>query len=213
MVAEDNLRVASCTTAAQYFHILRRQAQLLRTDPRPLVLLTPKSLLRNPLAASSIEDFTQGRFQAVLPDTATLARPETVRRMVFCSGKVYYDMLAAREDADAPRVALTRVEELYPFPAEMLEELLASYPNLEEVAWVQEEPRNMGAWTYVAPRLRDILGRRLPLRYIGRTRRASPSEGSHAWHVREQTLLVQAAIRCPGAGIEQSINREVEHAG
>ena len=213
MVAEDNVRIANCTTAAQYFHILRRQAKTLSSDPRPLIIMTPKSLLRNPVAASPIEAFTQGRFNPVLGDASTEARPEAVRRLVFCSGKVYYDMLAAREQSDAPLVALTRIEELYPFPADQVAEVILRYPRLEEVAWVQEEPRNMGAWTYVAPRLRDILGPRLPLRYIGRTRRSSPSEGSHHWHVREQTLLVQAAVRTPGAAIEESLNREVEHAG
>jgi 2-oxoglutarate dehydrogenase E1 component len=214
-VAEDNLRIANCTTAAQYFHILRRQACLLSLDPRPLILMAPKSLLRNPLAASAVHELTNGAFRPILPDASCEGNPEAVRRLVLCSGKVYYDLLAAR-DKDAsgpPTVALTRVEELYPFPAEGVAEVLDRYPKLEEVAWVQEEPRNMGAWTFVAPRIRDILGRRFTLQYIGRTRRASPSEGSHHWHVREQNLLVQAAVRFGSGPIKKSLKREVEHAG
>jgi 2-oxoglutarate dehydrogenase E1 component len=214
MVAEDNLRIANCTTAGQYFHILRRQAKLLAVDPRPLILLTPKSLLRNPLAASPAAELAEGKFRPLIEDPDSLKKPEAVRRLVLCSGKVYYDLLAARESGDGPpAVALTRVEELYPFPADLLAGLIDRYPRLEEVAWVQEEPRNMGAWTFVAPRIRDIIGRRLPLRYIGRTRRASPAEGSHGWHLREQTLLVQAAVRCGPGVIQESLNREVEHAG
>ncbi len=222
MVAEDNLRVANCTTAAQYFHILRRQAKLLRADPRPLVLLTPKSLLRHPLAASPLSEFTRGKFQPVLEDGFFHPDPKAARRLVLCSGKVYYDLVAAQERAGevstsgngrAGGIAVVRVEELYPFPAEAIAEIIARYPNLEEVVWLQEEPRNMGAWAFVAPRLRDILRGRLPLRYIGRTRRASPAEGSYHWHVLEQERLVGAALRLPAAPIEETVNREVEHAG
>ncbi|HZU06059.1 MAG TPA: 2-oxoglutarate dehydrogenase E1 component [Chloroflexota bacterium] len=198
LAAEDNLRIANCTTAAQYFHILRRQARLLARDPRPLVLLTPKSLLRHPLAAARLEELAQGRFQPVLDDPLAQQDRAAVRRLLLCSGKVYVDLVTATPPP-APEVrkavAIVRVEELYPFPAEAIAELLAAYPQVQEVAWLQEEPRNMGAWTFVAPRLRDLLGGRLPLVYIGRPRRASPAEGSYEWHVQEQARVIEAAFR------------------
>lgn len=198
LAAEDNLRIANCTTAAQYFHLLRRQAKLLKLDPRPLVLLTPKSLLRHPLAASSPEDLAEGRFHPVIDDSQTRGEPKSVRRLILCSGKVYVDLVAARSAPEAARgpgqAAIVRVEELYPFPAEEIGKVMEGYPRLQEVVWVQEEPRNMGAWTYVAPRLRDLLGERLPLLYVGRTRRASPAEGSYEWHLREQRRVVEDAF-------------------
>ncbi|MGE5618793.1 MAG: 2-oxoglutarate dehydrogenase E1 component [Sphingomonadaceae bacterium] len=198
MAAEDNMRIANCTTAAQYFHILRRQAKLLALDPRPLVLMTPKSLLRHPLAASALEELSQGRFQPVIDDARARENPDAVRRLVLCSGKVYVDLVTARIETAGgqgpTQTAIVRVEELYPFPAEEIRRIVEGYPGLHEVAWVQEEPRNMGAWTYVAPRLRDLLQDRWPLLYVGRTRRASPAEGAHEWHVREQRRVVQDAL-------------------
>jgi 2-oxoglutarate dehydrogenase E1 component len=189
LAAENNLRIANCSTAAQYFHILRRQAQLLSRDPRPLILLTPKSLLRNPLASSSPDEVASGRFQPAIDDVA--AEPAKIHRLVLCSGKAYIDLMSAVGSAV---VAVGRVEELYPFPAEDVARMIEGYPEVHEVAWLQEEPRDMGAWTYVAPRLRDILGARLPLLYIGRARRASAAEGSHEWHVEEQRRIVEAAF-------------------
>jgi 2-oxoglutarate dehydrogenase E1 component len=203
LAAEDNLRIANCTTAAQYFHILRRQAELVTLDPRPLVLATPKSLLRHPMSASPLGELAGGRFQPVIDDHQARAKPSAVRRLILCSGKVYVDLVTARqkvaerEAQAAAEVAIVRVEELYPFPAAEVGKIVKSYERLEEVLWVQEEPRNMGAWTFVAPRLRDLLQDRLPLSYVGRTRRASPAEGSHIWHVREQTRLVEAALQRP----------------
>ncbi len=199
MAAEDNVRIANCTTAAQYYHLLRRHAHLLKEDPRPLIVFSPKSLLRNPLATSRFEDLVEGEFMRVLDDDRPITDPGSVRRAVFCSGKVYQDLYAAREKVEGPThfVSVHRVEELYPFPAEAVSEVIQGFPNLEEVVWLQEEPRNMGAWTYVAPKLRDItdnLRPGMPLRYIGRTRRASPSEGSHGWHLKEQNRLVAAAL-------------------
>ncbi len=206
MAAEDNVRIANCTTAAQYFHILRRQAKLLRSDPRPLVLLTPKSLLRHPLAASGIADLAEGRFHPVLDDPEAGLDRQAVRRLILCSGKVYVDLVMARSaDRQSPEAipaAIVRVEELYPFPTEQIERIAGSYPRLEEVVWVQEEPRNMGAWTYVAPRLRDLFAGRWPVLYAGRTRRASSAEGSYEWHAREQKRLVDGALlrAAPTAG-------------
>jgi len=199
LAAEDNVWIANCTTAAQYFHLLRRHHKLLRVQPRPLVLLTPKSLLRHPMAASSLEEFTSGRFQAVIDDAVARLKPETIRRLILCSGKVFVDLEAGRSDrmgaSDFVPSAIVRVEELYPFPADSIGKVIQGYPNLEEVAWVQEEPRNMGAWLYMAPRLRDLLGGRLPLLYGGRTRRASPAEGSYEWHVAEQRRIVDSAFK------------------
>ncbi len=191
MAAEDNLRIANCSTAAQYFHILRRQAKLLASDPRPLVLMTPKSLLRHPLASSPAEELSEGHFRPVLEDAS--APPGRVRRLVLCSGKIGVE-LSATERLPAEGLAVARVEELYPFPATDIAGLVDRYPKLREVAWLQEEPRDMGAWTYVAPRLRDILAGRVPLLYIGRTRRASQAEGAHEWHVKEQRRIIEAAF-------------------
>ncbi|MBI3912549.1 MAG: 2-oxoglutarate dehydrogenase E1 component [Armatimonadetes bacterium] len=214
LAAEDNLRIANCTTSAQYFHILRRQARLLSLDPRPLVLLTPKSLLRHPLAASPQEAFSQGHFQPVIDDPVASREPGAIRRLILCSGKVYFDLVAVREQAasgEGGKVAAARVEELYPFPAAEVARVMGGYPNLEEVVWLQEEPRNMGAWTFVAPHLRNLLMGRLPLLYIGRPRRASPAEGAHEWHVREQTRLIEAAVRL-GAAERELPAPEVQHA-
>lgn len=200
LAAEDNMRVANCTTAAQYFHILRRQVQLLVHDARPLILLAPKSLLRNPMASSTPLELARGRFRPLLEDPVAMAAPQEVRRLVLCSGKVYYDLAAAweKKGGQPPRLAVVRLEELYPLPVRHLENVLRAFPNLTEVMWVQEEPRNMGPWPFVAPRLRDILKREHPgvsLEYIGRTRRASPAEGSLEWHKSEQARLVEAALR------------------
>lgn len=199
LAAENNIIVANCSTPAQYFHLLRRQAKLLRLDPRPLVLLTPKSLLRHPQAVSTPQELALGRFQPLLHERRSPREAKRVRRLILCSGKVYYDLLATgRLDPTTPQyaeeVAVARLEQLYPFPAEQIRSLVAAYPRLQEVIWLQEEPRNMGGWLYVAPRLRDILGNDLPLYYIGRTRMSSPSEGSQEWHQQAQAQIVAAAF-------------------
>ena len=199
--AGDNLRVANCTCASQYFHLLRRQAQLLSTEPRPLVIFTPKSLLRNPRAAANLADLTTGTFQPVLDDPRDSGRKSGVTRLLLCSGKVYMDLVYGpspkfefREEFLAgDSVAVARVELLNPFPSDELVALAATYPNLEEIVWVQEEPRNMGAWTFMRPRLRDLLPG-LPLRYIGRPEAASPAEGSPILHSLEQKRIVTEAF-------------------
>src|SRR5690606_28457146 len=145
--AEDNLRVVNCTTAAQYFHLLRRQAALLRTDPRPLVVMSPKSLLRHPLAGSRLEELATGSFQQILTDPEVDGREDQITRMLLCSGKVYVDLMNSAQREGARSVALTRVEELFPFPLEQLRGQVERFPGLQEIVWVQEEPRNMGAWT------------------------------------------------------------------
>jgi 2-oxoglutarate decarboxylase len=192
LAAEGNLRVANCSTPAQYFHLLRRQA--LRTRLRPLVIMTPKSLLRHPLATASVEELAKGRFRKVLDDPWAAVRPEEIRRLLLCSGKVYYDLLPEAETLGHARPALARLEQLHTFPEAELRDLLASYPALREVVWVQEEPRNMGAWDFVDSRLAALLPRGVRLRYAGRPPRASPAEGYPAAHAAEQARLVAEAL-------------------
>jgi 2-oxoglutarate dehydrogenase E1 component len=192
--ADINLRLVNCTTAAQYFHLLRRQAALLAIDPLPLFVLTPKSLLRNPHVASTPRELEEGRFQSVLDDTDARTRAKSIKRLVLCSGKVYVDLISSERRAAARDVAIIRVEQLYPFPKAALTEVLATYPSLEDVVWLQEEPENMGAWEFMRPLLEELLAERAPLRYIGRTRSSSPSEGSSAWHQLNQRVLVEQAF-------------------
>ena len=202
--AEQNFRVANCTTSAQYFHLLRRQAALLSGDTRPLIVMSPKSLLRHPLAASHLDQLTAGAFRPVLLDVPE-DRAAQITRLVLCSGKVYVDLVGTGEEQRAERaaipgverVAIGRVEELYPFPEEQLVKELAALPGLREIVWTQEEPRNMGAWTFVEPRLRRILPDGVELRYEGRPERASPAEGYAHRHTAEQNRLVRAALSDP----------------
>jgi 2-oxoglutarate dehydrogenase E1 component len=189
--ADLNLRLVNCSTAAQYFHVLRRQAALLDDDPLPLFVLTPKSLLRHPAVTSTPLELTEGRFMPVIDDHDAKSRPRDVRRLVLCTGKVYVDANTAERRASAVDVALCRVEQLYPFPADAIQQVIAGYPDLKEVVWLQEEPENMGAWEFVRPLLEDGIGARYPLRYIGRARSSSPSEGSAAWHHINQNMLVE----------------------
>ncbi len=187
--AEGNLRVGYPSTPAQYFHVLRRQ--MLCVDRRPLILMQPKSLLRLPVAASQLADLTERRFRRVIDDPAASERRDRVRRLVFCTGKIYYDLLARDPEE---HVGIVRVEELYPWPHADLTVVLDSYPSVEEVVWVQEEPRNMGAWWFVAPRLRGAVGNEMPLRYIGRPERASPAEGFKSDHDEMQARIVSDAL-------------------
>ena len=188
--------VAYPTTAAQYFHILRRHVKT--PSRRPLVLMSPKSLLRLDRAASRLADLATGHFQAVLADPAAAdaAAREQVTRVVFCTGKIYYDLSAG----DVPsHVALVRTEQLYPWPHDGVAWALDLYPAADEVVWAQEEPKNMGAWTFVAPRLRAAAGNAIPVTYIGRPERASPAEGYQASHQREQSRLVADVLGRPAA--------------
>jgi 2-oxoglutarate dehydrogenase E1 component len=193
--AEDSLQVANCTTPAQYFHLLRRQIR--RQYRAPLVIFTPKSLLRSPVAVSPIEAFTSGGFEPLLGDPAAAQRAEDCERLFLCSGKVYYDIVAERQRRfgdDAHRVAVARVEQLYPWPDERVRELVATFPNVTQVVWVQEEPRNMGAWTFLHDRLRDAVPDAVPLRYAGRKEAASPATGSMRIHKQEQAQLLADAF-------------------
>ena len=190
LCAEDNMIVAYPSTPAQYFHILRRQAT--RGDRRPMVLMQPKSLLRLPAASATIEQFASGAFQPVIDDAVIGEMRDGVRRIVLCTAKMYYDLLAAR--GDDRTVALVRVDELYPWPGAALAALVDRYPHVEEVVWAQEEPKNMGAWSYVAPQLRVATGNMLTVRYVGRPERASPAEGYEKAHKVEQKRIVTEAL-------------------
>ncbi len=162
MAAETNMRIANCTTAAQYFHLLRRQAALLHTDPLPLVVMTPKSLLRHPQAMSSLTELASGEWQPVIDDAE--ADPAQVRRLILCSGKVYVDLVTDARRRLSPTIAIARVEQLYPFPQTEVQALLARYAAATEVVWLQEEAQNMGAWEYIRPMLQDELAGKRPLR-------------------------------------------------
>ena len=190
LAAQENIRIVNCTTAAQYFHLLRRQA--LDPSARPLVVMTPKGLLRLKQAASELRELTEGSFLPVVPDP--VADPSRVRRLVLCSGKVYYDLVGHELREQAGWIAVGRLEQLYPFPVDAAGALVRSYPSLEEVVWTQEEPQNMGAWRAIRHRLEEALSPGVRLRFAGRPWRASPSEGYPTAHLKEQDRIVREAL-------------------
>jgi 2-oxoglutarate dehydrogenase E1 component len=190
MCAEGNMAVVYPSTAAQHFHLLRRQAH--RDPRRPLIVMTPKSLLRRREATSPVSELATGRFQPVIDDAGAV--PDEVRRLVFCTGKMYHDLADVRTKNPAAHVALVRIEELYPWPHAELQTVLERYPGITEVAWAQEEPRNAGAWSYAEPRLRALVGSQLGVRYVGRPDRASPAEGYNNAHQVEQARIVAEAL-------------------
>jgi len=182
------MQVMVPSTPAQYFHALRRQAFM---DVRkPMVVMTPKSLLRNPAARSPAADFENGRFREVITDENA---PDATR-VIFCQGKIYYELAERRAEASIPGVAIVRVEQLYPFPADQLREVLDSFPNADELYWVQEEPENMGPWNFVKGRLYEALGDRFTIRRVSRFESGSPATGSHAIHVQEQEQILEDSI-------------------
>ncbi|MGI9065237.1 MAG: multifunctional oxoglutarate decarboxylase/oxoglutarate dehydrogenase thiamine pyrophosphate-binding subunit/dihydrolipoyllysine-residue succinyltransferase subunit [Pyrinomonadaceae bacterium] len=198
LCAENNLQVCYPTTPAQYFHLLRRQVR--PGMERPLVVITPKSLLRLPAAASALDDFTSGGFLPVIED-AEIKSSEAVNRVVLCSGKVYYDLSEARKKLDNPardQVAIVRLEQFYPFPQKRLREVLAEYPAAKQLVWAQEEPKNMGGWTFVEQRLENLLPACERPVYVGRSPSASPATGSYAIHQAEQAKLVAEALALAG---------------
>jgi 2-oxoglutarate dehydrogenase E1 component len=190
LAAQENIRIANCTTAAQYFHLLRRQA--LDPSARPLVVMTPKGLLRLKQAASAPAELTDGAFRPVLGDSTVDSA--AVRRLVLCSGKIYYDLVGHELRAQAGSVAVGRLEQLYPFPVAAAGELVRSFPNLAELVWAQEEPQNMGAWRAIRHRLEETLPQGVRLRFVGRPWRASPSEGYPTAHLQEQNRIVREAL-------------------
>jgi multifunctional 2-oxoglutarate metabolism enzyme len=196
LAAEGNIRIANPSTAAQYFHLLRRQALIRK--PRPLVVFTPKSLLRLERAAATPEQLTGGQFHFILDDPSTAERREQIERLVLCTGKIYWDIETSERREGAENVAIARVELLYPFAKEQLTELIRSYPNLKEIVWAQEEPRNMGCWKVMSRRMPDLLPDGVELGYVGRPTRASPGEGYSIAHAREQERIVLTALT-PGA--------------
>ncbi len=196
LAAEGNIRIANPSTAAQYFHLLRRQALIRK--PRPQIVFTPKGLLRLERAGATPEQLTDGHFHFILDDPTASDRREKVERLVLCTGKVYFDIDASERREAAEKVAIARVELLYPFAKEQLSKLIASYPNLREVVWAQEEPRNMGCWKVMSRRLPDLMPEGIELGYVGRPTRASPGEGYSVAHAREQERIVLTALT-PGA--------------
>ncbi|MBO0727323.1 MAG: 2-oxoglutarate dehydrogenase E1 component, partial [Blastocatellia bacterium] len=189
LCAEDNIQVCYPTTPAQYFHLLRRQA---KQEPRkPLFVMTPKSLLRLPQASSSLDQLTQGGFYPVIGDAVA---PDRVERVIVCSGKVYYDLMAEHEKSGNGRVAILRLEQFYPFPRTLLQQWLAAYTKAGEIIWAQEEPQNMGGWNFMRPRLEALAEGRMEARYVGRAPSASPATGSYTIHQLEQAQLVKEAL-------------------
>lgn len=190
LCAENNLQVCYPTTPAQYFHLLRRQVH--QDTIRPLIVMTPKSLLRLPAASSEMHELENGGFRPVIDDAA-ISDKAAVKRIVLCSGKVYYDLDAAR--GDSRDVAIVRLEQFYPFPTKTVQEIFAAYPSASEIIWAQEEPQNMGGWAFVESRIRAVLPEGRVLQYVGRTPSASPATGSYAIHNLEQSKLIEEALR------------------
>lgn len=188
----NNIIVANCTTPAQYFHMIRRQ--MLRNYRKPLIVMSPKSLLRLPEATSGVEELTSGSFMPVIDETDPSIAPADVARLLFCSGKIYYELLAERTKLGVKNVAIARVEELYPYPVKEISATIQRYSALKEVMWVQEEPRNQGAWTYIEPRLRSQIPAGQDLQYSGRTPSPSPATGYFKVHQKEQQDILTAAL-------------------
>jgi len=189
LCAEDNLQVADPTTPAQYFHLLRRQMK--RPFRKPLIVFTPKSLLRSEACVSMLADFTQDRFHEILP-APLLGTPEQVERVIFCTGKVYYDLLAHRLAENRVDTAIIRVEQLYPLNEMALKEAAVPFASAKKFVWCQEEPRNMGAWTFISPRIGALLGTHVL--YAGRGEAASTAVGALALHKMEQRQLIEDAF-------------------
>ena len=185
------MQVCVPSTPAQMFHMLRRQH--VRNFRKPLVVMTPKSLLRHKMSVSSITELSTGRFELIIPEIEAIEQEKT-RRLVFCSGKVYYDLLEAREVNGITDIAIIRVEQLYPFPIEQYAETIEQYDHVEEIVWCQEEPLNQGAWYQIKHRLQEPLGDHQQLYYAGRAGAAAPASGIFKVHLQQQQALVEAAL-------------------
>ena len=185
------MQVCNLSTPAQYFHALRRQS--VREVVKPLVIMTPKSLLNLPQCTSSIEDMAEGtHFQTIIDEATEVKNPEKTSRLIFCSGKVYYDLIKYRDEAEIDSVAIIRVEQFYPWDRSRIKEVVAQYGNATKWVWCQEEPLNMGGWTFIGPRLQKLTEHKV--RYAGRSGAASPATGAKAIHKREQRKLVEKAF-------------------
>jgi len=191
MAVNDNIQVCNLTTPAQYFHALRRQ--VLRPYRKPLVVMSPKSLLRSPAATSKLADFTEGGFRRIIPDPS-VKDPQKIDRVLLCTGKVYYDLVAAREERGLDDVAIIRLEQLYPLRKEEILEALSVFNERIPVVWVQEEPKNLGAWNFVNRELAGFIAGSFPWSCVSRPLSASPATGSAKRHAREQAHLVAEAL-------------------
>jgi 2-oxoglutarate dehydrogenase E1 component len=207
LAAETNIRVAYPSTAAQYFHLLRRQALLLKTDPLPLIVFTPKGLLRHPLVASPVSEISEGSWQPLIDDVE-VQKPKSITSLILCSGRIYVDLVSSELRKQTRNVAITRLEQLYPFPKEALENLLHQYPSLERLIWVQEEPLNMGAWDYLRPRLRQLTDEHLSIHYVGRPESSSPAEGSSTLYRANQQALIEQAFKFDEQAHTRSVVKE-----
>src|SRR5699024_7575704 len=194
LCAEDNMQVITPTTPAQIFHALRRQA--IRPIRNPLIVTSPKSLLRHKLVVSSLEELANGTFQTVIDEVDNINKSD-VTRLVLCGGKVYYDLVEKRREKELNNTAIVRIEQLYPYPEKRLAEVLAQYPNVKELVWAQEEPKNQGAWLFIAPRLYDDVmkaGKQVRISYAGREASAAPACGSPYLHAKQQAQLINDAL-------------------
>lgn len=195
LAAEGNMRVAIPTTAAQYFHLLRRQALLLKTDPLPLVIFTPKGFLRHPLVASTPNQLVKGSWQSLLEEPMLKRKDKTIKNLILCGGRIYFDLISDELWSAGKDTVIVRLEQLYPFPAQAFEKLLNEYAAIEKIVWLQEEPLNMGAWDFIRPRLRQLLGDHLPLYSVGRPESSSPAEGSSTMYRINQQALIRQALK------------------
>ena len=191
LCAEHNVQVCVPSTPAQMFHMLRRQ--MLRSYRKPLIVMTPKSLLRHKMSVSKLGTLSNGSFQLIIPDRSDIDTKAT-RRVVFCSGKVYYDLVEARLIHKTSDVAIVRIEQIYPFPVEQFARIVGDYPNASDIVWCQEEPQNQGAWYQIRHRLQNPLGEHQQLYYAGRTESAAPASGIFKLHLQQQQALVEAAL-------------------
>lgn len=186
--ADDNLYIAQPSTPAQFFHLLRRQVKT--TFKKPLICLTPKQLLRSSLCVSQIEAFEKGGFQEILADSS----PKNAYRVIFCTGKIYYELMQFRQKQQLEKLAVVRIEQLYPLQKELLKSVIDSYTQAEEFIWIQEEPKNMGAWSYIYPLFEELLPKKGRLKYLGRPESASPATGSYVLHKKELTAIFQPLL-------------------
>jgi 2-oxoglutarate dehydrogenase E1 component len=192
LCAEDNMQVVNLTTPAQYFHILRKQAKM--DDKKPLIIMSPKSLLRHRLATSRTDDLAKGQYKPFIPDQEVEDK-SNIDRLIICSGKVYYDLYQQRQEEEIENIAIARLEQFYPFPDQDVNSILKEYEDVDDIVWCQEEPKNMGAWTFVAPRIMQELQEGQNLRYIGRQASASPAAGQKKVHKAEQQKLLNEALQ------------------
>jgi 2-oxoglutarate dehydrogenase E1 component len=197
LCAENNMQVCQPSTPAQIFHLLRRQ--MIRPFRKPLVVMTPKSLLRNKEAVSSLSELARGEFHTIMTDPAPGLDASKVRKLVFSTGKAYYDLALARRERELSDVALVRIEQLYPFPEAALAKELRKYPNATKVVWCQDEPQNQGSWTFIQPYLQAALTSEQHLSYAGRPASASPAVGYYDKHYAQQSALLNAALGEPNS--------------